>query len=128
MSASCLPGHISSLTGSCALQHCRAEGLKGPELPQESPFTVTVPGAPALWEDILQAHGKLTLAQVCHLQQLLSILVPPPSYDGSHRGSDWPPFKLVLTGFEAGHRACRERLPIAPHLCRSVGCKSVSDH
>ena len=38
--------------------------MKGQELPPYSALTVTVPGAPGLWEDAVQRFGKLSLAQV----------------------------------------------------------------
>ena len=46
-------------------QEVRRRGICGPELPAGSALCVTVPGAPALWEDTVKAFGKLNLKQVC---------------------------------------------------------------
>lgn len=45
-------------------QEVRRRGICGPELPAGSALCVTVPGAPALWEDTVKAFGKLSLKQV----------------------------------------------------------------
>ena len=45
-------------------QEVRRRGICGPELPAGSALCVTVPGAPALWEDTVKAFGKLSLEQV----------------------------------------------------------------
>ena len=45
-------------------QEVRRRGICGPELPAGSALCVTVPGAPALWEDTVKTFGKLSLTQV----------------------------------------------------------------
>ena len=45
-------------------QEVRRRGVEGPELPPGSALCVTVPGAPALWEDTVKTFGKLSLEQV----------------------------------------------------------------
>lgn len=42
----------------------RAQGILGLDLPPFSALTVTVPGAAALWEDVVKLYGKLSLKQV----------------------------------------------------------------
>lgn len=39
--------------------------MRGTCLPVDSGLTVTVPGAPALWEDVVLQWGRLPLQQVC---------------------------------------------------------------
>ena len=46
------------------MQEVRKRGIGGPELPPGSALCVTVPGAPALWEDTVKTFGKLDLKQV----------------------------------------------------------------
>ena len=46
------------------VQEVRKRGIGGPELPPGSALCVTVPGAPALWEDTVKTFGRLDLKQV----------------------------------------------------------------
>ena len=46
------------------VQEVRSRGITGLDLPSFSALTVTVPGAPALWEDVIRSFGKLSLKQV----------------------------------------------------------------
>ena len=46
------------------LQHVRSLGHHGLDMPPFSALTVTVPGAAALWEDVIKTYGNLTLKQV----------------------------------------------------------------
>ncbi len=46
------------------LEAIRAAGITGSELPPSSALSVTVPGAAALWEDVLQQWGTRSLQQV----------------------------------------------------------------
>ncbi|CAK0786946.1 hypothetical protein CVIRNUC_010160 [Coccomyxa viridis] len=46
------------------LEEVRKRGIGGPELPPGSALCVTVPGAPALWEDTVKTFGRLDLKQV----------------------------------------------------------------
>ena len=46
------------------MQAVRQAGVSGPELPPFSALTVTVPGAPGLWEDAVKQFGRLSLEQV----------------------------------------------------------------
>ena len=46
------------------VEEVRKRGIGGPELPPGSALCVTVPGAPALWEDTVKTFGKLDLKQV----------------------------------------------------------------
>ena len=50
----------------------RRRGIGGPELPPGSALCVTVPGAPALWEDTVKTFGKLDLKQVWVLNRHIS--------------------------------------------------------
>ena len=50
-----------------AMQHVRSLGIDGLDMPPFSALTVTVPGAAALWEDVIKKHGKLTLKQASKL-------------------------------------------------------------
>ena len=45
-------------------QRVREKGVRGQELPPYSPLTVVVPGAAALWEDVVKEHGRKTLQEV----------------------------------------------------------------
>lgn len=62
-------GQITALNGSgrapanLSLERLNKEGFSN-ELPQFHPYTITVPGACAGWCDLLERHGRLTLAQV----------------------------------------------------------------
>ena len=59
-----MPG-LGHDTEKCSFpQEVRKRGIGGPELPPGSALCVTVPGAPALWEDTIRAFGKLDLKQV----------------------------------------------------------------
>ena len=51
-------------TSNMHTQEVRRRGIEGPELPPGSALCVTVPGAPALWEDTVKTFGKLSLRQV----------------------------------------------------------------
>jgi gamma-glutamyltranspeptidase/glutathione hydrolase len=59
-------GKISALNGSgrapaaLSLERLRREGF-GDELPQNHPYTITVPGACAAWCDLLERHGRLQM-------------------------------------------------------------------
>ena len=54
----------------------REKGVRGQELPPYSPLTVVVPGAAALWEDVVKEHGRKTLQEV--LAFILDVLGPVP--------------------------------------------------
>ena len=60
---------ITALNGSgrapsaLSLERLRAEGLDK-ELPPFHPYTVTVPGACAGWDDLVARHGSLSMAQI----------------------------------------------------------------
>lgn len=45
------------------MQYARSQGVDGPDLPPLSAMTVTVPGAPALWEDVVKKYGSMPLDQ-----------------------------------------------------------------
>lgn len=47
----------------CGRQAVRAQGITGHELPADSALCVTVPGAAALWEDMVKIFGTLDLKQ-----------------------------------------------------------------
>lgn len=46
-----------------SLQAVRGKGIEGHELPPYSALTVPVPGAAALWEDVVKQHGSKPLAE-----------------------------------------------------------------
>ncbi len=60
---------VTALNGSgrcpagLTLERIRAEGL-GDGLPALHPYTITVPGACAAWCDVVERHGRLSLAEV----------------------------------------------------------------
>ena len=67
------------------LQHVRSLGINGLDLPSFSALTVTVPGAPALWEDIIRKHGKLSLGQARHSNCLTFTPMHPLMSLSGHR-------------------------------------------
>lgn len=45
-------------------QAVREKGVQGTELPPYSPLCITVPGAAALWEDLIKEHGSKSMQEV----------------------------------------------------------------
>ena len=56
--------HTGNGDKSGLVQFVRQLGIDGVDLPAFSALTVTVPGAAALWEDVIKKYGKLTLKEV----------------------------------------------------------------
>ncbi|KAK9787880.1 hypothetical protein WJX73_007818 [Symbiochloris irregularis] len=50
--------------GNLTLEAVREKGIKGTELPPYSPLCITVPGAAALWEDLVKEHGSKSMQDV----------------------------------------------------------------
>lgn len=63
-------GQVTALNGSgrapaaLNIDHVRAQGITGDELPVRSVHAATVPGAAMGWHDLLARHGRMTLKEV----------------------------------------------------------------
>ncbi len=73
------------MTSDVHAQEVRRRGIEGPELPPGSALCVTVPGAPALWEDTVKTFGKLSLKQVCRRGRRLRPVQRPRKADIERR-------------------------------------------